>query len=63
MKISEMTKPELVAYMKASHEMVRYDRNSAAWKHAFKLARLSGYENLEMDCQSCVNKVVEWLKK
>lgn len=63
MKISDMSKADLVNYMRASHELVRYDRNSSAWKRAFQLARKGGLESVEMDCQSCVNKVKTWLEK
>lgn len=63
MKVSEMNKEDLYNYMRASHEIHRFDMSSAAWKRAFKLARQNGYENIEMDCSKCVAKVAEWLKK
>lgn len=61
MKISEMTKDELREFMKSNGEIHRYNRDSHAWKRAFQLIRLSGVENLEMDCSKCVDKVKAWL--
>jgi hypothetical protein len=63
MKITDMTKPELLAFMKGNGEIHRYNIDSYAWKHAFKLAKLSGMEHLEMDCSKCVDKVKEWILK
>lgn len=58
-----MNKTDLVNYMKASREILRYDRESASWKRAFQLIREAGYENLDMDCSKCITKVTEWLQK
>lgn len=49
--------------MKASREILRYDSDLPSWKQAFKLAKLSGLENMDMDCSGCVKKVKEWLDK
>lgn len=63
MKITDMTREQLRDYMKASREMHRFDSESVAWKHAFKLARANGLENMDMDCTGCIKKVKEWLEK
>jgi hypothetical protein len=63
MKITEMNREQLRDYMKASREILRFDSDSPAWKHAFKLARKSGMENMDMDCSGCIKKVHEWLSK
>lgn len=54
-----MSFDELRNYMRASHEIHRYDSLSVAWQQAFKFAKKMGYENLEMDCNKCVAKVTE----
>jgi hypothetical protein len=69
MKISDMDKAQLVQYMKdVTHELMpngryRYDSMSKTWAQAFRLARKSGYENLEMDCNKCIDAVVKWVQK
>ena len=63
MKITELNKEELLAFMKGNGEIHRYNRDSWAWKRAFQLIRAAGYENLEMDCMKCIDKVKTWLLK
>lgn len=63
MKITDMNREQLRDYMRASREINRFDSNNVVWKHAFKLAKLSGMENMDMDCSGCVKKVKEWLEK
>lgn len=69
MKISEMDKAELVQYMRnVTRELIpndrfRYDSEAHTWKRAFDLIRKDGYENLEMDCNKCIDKVYRWLIK
>jgi hypothetical protein len=58
-----MSREQLRDYMKASREIHRYDKHSTSWKHAFKLAKLSGLESMDMECTSCISKVKEWLEK
>lgn len=56
-----MNKEELVAYMRASREILTHDDSSHAWKRAFELIRKDGYENLTMECSKCIAKVQKWL--
>lgn len=63
MKITEMTREQLRDYMRASRELNRFDSDSVAWKQAFKLARASGLESMDMSCTSCIKKVKEWIEK
>lgn len=63
MKISEMTKEELLDYMRSSREIHRYASDSKAWQRAFQLARMAGMENMEMGCGGCIRKVTEFLNK
>lgn len=61
MKITDMNREQLRDYMKASREIHRFDPDNKGWKHAFKLAKLSGLENMDMNCTGCIKKVHEWL--
>lgn len=68
--IKQMAKDELRDYMvHVTHELglpdgrYRYDATNQTWKHAFRLARLNGMENYEMDCNKCIVKIAEWLMK
>lgn len=63
MKITEMNREQLRDHMKASRTIYRYDSESIEWKQAFKLIRLAGFENYEMDCTKCITKVKEWLER
>jgi hypothetical protein len=63
MKITEMNREQLREFMKGNGDIHRYNVDAITWKYAFKLAKLSGYENLEMDCSKCIDKVKEWLNK
>lgn len=63
MKISEMAKPDLVQYMKASGEIHRINTESEAWRRAFYLCKNNGNEHLTKDCKKCWAKVDEWLRK
>lgn len=63
LKITDMTREQLRDYMKGNGEIHRYNIDSPSWKHAFKLIKMTGLENLEMECTKCVHKVTEWLKK
>ena len=63
MKITEMNREQLRDYMKASREINRFDSENIVWQHAFKLARKSGMENVDMDCTGCIKRVKEWLEK
>jgi hypothetical protein len=49
--------------MKSNGTIHRYNPDAIEWKHAFRLIKMAGHENLEMDCQKCVDKVNEWLIK
>lgn len=62
MKISEMNREQLRDHMKASRIIHRFDPDVPEWKHAFKLAKLAGMENMDMDCTGCIKKVLEWLQ-
>jgi hypothetical protein len=63
MKITEMNREQLRDHMKASRLIYRFDSNAMEWKHAFKLARLSGMENMDMECTKCITKVSEWISQ
>lgn len=63
MKISEMSREQLRDHMKASRVIHRFDSDSPEWKQAFKLAILSGMENMDMECSKCITKVKEWIEK
>jgi hypothetical protein len=63
MKIEEMDREQLRDYMRASREINRFDQYSKSWQRAFELARLSGMENMSMDCTGCIRKVHEWLSR
>ena len=63
MSVNEMNREQLRDYMKASREIYRYDTESPAWKRAFKLAKTSGLENMDMECNTCIRKVKEWLER
>ncbi len=62
LKITEMNREQLRDYMRASREIHRFNE-SVAWRRAFELARLSGLENMSMDCSGCIRKVHEWLSR
>ena len=62
-KISDLTKQELLEFMKSNGEIHRFNRDSHAWKRAFQLAKLNGMEHYEMDCPKCVDKIKDWLLK
>jgi hypothetical protein len=62
MKVSEMNREQLRDHMKAARIIYKFDPDLNEWKHAFKLARLSGMENMDMDCTGCIKKVLEWLE-
>jgi hypothetical protein len=61
--ISELNKADLVILMRSNGDIHRYDQDKPTWKRAFKLIILDGYENLEMDCPKCIDKVKTWLDK
>ena len=63
MKITEMTREQLRDHMKASRIINRFDSESKEWQQVFKLARLSGMENMDMECSGCIKKVTEWLER
>lgn len=63
MKVSEMNREQLRDHMKAARIIHKFDSDVPEWKHAFKLARLSGLENMDMDCTGCVKKVKEFLEQ
>lgn len=63
MKIEEMNREQLRDHMRASREIHTFDYYSKAWQRAFELARLSGMENLAMDCTKCIRIVHEWLSR
>lgn len=63
MKVTDMTREELRDHMKSNGEIFRYNSDSVSWKQAFKLAKLSGLEYLEMDCAKCVDKVKDFIEK
>lgn len=63
MNISDMNREQLRDYMNNSFEMNRFNVDSRAWQHVLRLMKKAGYENLEMDCGSCVRKMIEWIKK
>jgi hypothetical protein len=63
MKITEMNREQLRDYMRAARTLNRFDSNSVEWRHAFKLAKLAGMENMDLDCTGCVKRVSEWLSK
>jgi len=62
MKITEMTREQLRDHMKASRLIQRFDSEAIEWKHAFKLAKKAGMENMDMGCYGCIKKVREWLE-
>lgn len=61
-KISEMSKQELIAHMKASGEWHRADRESKAWARAFKLYQENQGVVVDMECSKCWSKVTDWMK-
>jgi hypothetical protein len=63
MKVSEMNREQLRDHMKASRIIHRFDPDMLEWKHAFKLAKLSGMENMDMECTGCIKKVLEFIEK
>ena len=63
MKITDMTREELRDYMKGNGSIHRYNSESIEWKHAFRLIKSAGFENLTMDCGKCADKVKTWLIK
>lgn len=62
MKVSEMNREQLRDHMMAARIINKFDSDMPEWKQAFKLAKLSGLENMDMDCTGCVKKVKEWLE-
>ena len=58
--ISDMDKPQLVAYMRSSREINKFDEDSPAWIRAFKLYKQTG-NPADMDCTKCRMAVREWL--
>lgn len=63
MKVSEMTKDQLLSYMNNSGEIYRYKSDGPGWQRAFILARQAGMENMDHGCAKCIQKVKEWLEK
>lgn len=63
MKISEMGKDELVHHMRAARMLHSFDGSSPEWKRAFELAKKNGLEDVDMDCNKCRVKVLEWLQR
>ncbi len=62
-KINEFNREELIAHMRASGEIHRADRESKAWKHAFKLFEETQGVKVDIDCSSCWSKVKSWIGK
>lgn len=63
MKISEMNKADLLAFMQTNGEIHRPTSESHAWQRAFDLARKNGMEDVEMGCAKCYGRVKEWLQR
>ncbi len=61
-KISDMTRDELIAHMKASGEIHRANKESKAWARAFKLFQENQGTVVDMDCSKCWSKVTQWIK-
>lgn len=47
---------------KGGHLIHYFDSEIIEWQHAFKLAKLSGMESMDMECTTCIRKVREWLE-
>lgn len=63
MKITEMNREQLRDHMRAARLINRFDSEAIEWKQAFKLAKLSGLENMDMGCSSCIRTVMEWIQR
>lgn len=58
-----MTREQLRDHMKAARIINHFDPDLKEWQHAFKLAKLAGMENMDMECSGCIKIVKEWIEK
>ena len=61
-EIKSMSKQDLVAYMRATREIYKFDSELPSWQRAFQLYKAEG-NSADMDCTSCRKRVLEWLEK
>jgi hypothetical protein len=59
-KITDMDKDELVLYMKASREILRFDDELKSWQRAIKLYKDAG-NKFDSECTGCRRRLLEWL--
>lgn len=59
-KITDMDKTELVLYMRASREILRFDDELKSWSRAIKLYEATG-NKFDSDCTGCRRRLMEWL--
>ena len=60
MKITELSKEELLAYMKSTREIHHFNYDLPSWKRAVQLYRETG-NKFQEDCSGCVRRLAEWL--
>ena len=60
-KVNEMQKAELLTYMKASREYIRFDDELKSWKRAIELYKATG-NKFDSECTGCRKRLVEWLE-
>jgi len=59
-RITDMTKDELLAYMKASREIHQFNFDLPSWRRAAQLYQEAG-QKFQEDCSGCVRRLAEWL--
>lgn len=63
MQVDDLDKVQLVDEMKISGVWKNADMSSPLWKRAFKLYQEATGVKLDMSCNKCFQKVLEWLQK
>lgn len=58
-----MTKEEIYNQLKASRELHTANPGSKLWKEAFKLYQQERGEKLDMGCNKCFQKVLDWIQQ
>lgn len=58
-----MDKIEILNRLKASREIHTMDRSSKNWKDAFAAYKIARGEKLDMGCNKCYQKVLDWLQE
>ncbi len=62
-KITEMDKAEILAYLKASHEIRHFDDGLHSWKRAIDLYKQATGMPFDSDCSGCRKRLFEWLNQ